>query len=119
MLNAAQRQEILFKEANEKLASSFYRHSDDIGQNTQNLAKQPLVKPSLTLTYLHSVREVVNAHNKILALILRKKSYYSYEVYRKDNPSKVIETFKCIKKAYNLSNELNKTNMLVVTKPME
>ena len=28
-------------------------------------------------------------------------------------------TIKCIKKAYNLSNELNKTNMLVVTKPME
>ena len=28
-------------------------------------------------------------------------------------------SIKCIKKAYNLSNELNKTNMLVVTKPME
>lgn len=119
MLSAAQRQEILFKEANEKLASSFYRHSDDIGQNVQNLAKEPLVKPSLTITYLHSVREVVNAHNKVLALLSRKKSYYSYEVYRKDNPSKVIETFKCIKKAYNLSNKLNETDVLIVTKPVE
>lgn len=114
-------QEFLFKEANEKLASSFYRHSDDMGKNIQNLAKAKLsvVKPPLTKTFLHSVREVINSKNKILALISQKKSYYSYVVYRQDDPSKVIKTFKDINKAYALSNELNKTNTLVVSQPME
>lgn len=54
----------------------------------------------------------------VCALVLNSEGLI-LGVSRKDNPSKVIETFKCIKKAYNLSNELNKTNMLVVTKPME
>ena len=60
MLSAAQRQEILFKEANEKLASSFYRHSDDIGQNTQIILMKFIVK--IILVRLLKLLNVLKKH---------------------------------------------------------
>ena len=60
MLSAAQRQEILFKEANEKLASNFYRHSDDIGQNTQIILMKFIVK--IILVRLLKLLNVLKKH---------------------------------------------------------
>lgn len=118
MLTTKEVQQKLYDDTNKKLAESFYKHSNDHNQNEHNLAlfknslHKEIVKPPTQVTYKHSVREVVGTRSW-LSNLFNKKTLYLYQVFRQDNPNKIIKTFDNIKNAYKLSNSLNETNTLV------
>ena len=115
LLSPKEKQQNLFDQANAKLNESFYCHSTDVLENTQNLAKfkdslcavPPLPQRETKLYKVEEVKYVRIVRKHWYSLKKEEIVNYTYAVIQQDEF--VIGEWNNIKDAYDQANALNQT----------